>query len=301
MWSMHRESNVFNVPEAGRYRLRQAPLAQALVQISFPLLARFQTLDGVAGLQEQLIGMLPYMEREQVGQIVFGINPDGTFAPGPQESTVVWKFTDDAGWTLAITPGSAILAVGSAYQGIDDFAQRFTTILDALANMGGPAKIQRCDRLGVRYIDAVASPPDDSKAWSRWFKSELTGWTGDGVMGDSTTLLSQINQTQLIAPLALSGSTPSESTPLAVQGLIRHGLLPPGSVIPGVPPIQFLNVTLGQVAYTVDIDLSIQQHQPFTPATLSAQFKALHAQIDAFFKWTLTREGMDHFGLEQLP
>ncbi len=286
---------MFNVPAAGRYRLRQAPLAQALVQIAFPLLSRFQTLEGVTELQEQLISMLPYMERHQVGQMSLAINPDGTFVPGPQESTVVWKFTDDKGWTLAITPGSAILTVGSAYQGIDDFAHRFESVLSALESANGTAKVQRCDLLQVRYIDLIPSPADDPKAWSRWIKPELTGWAGEGILDSNTTLLSQLTQTQLSTSLPIL-DRPS----LPVQGLIRHGFLPQGSIIPGAQLIQFLNIILGDMSYTIDMDLSIQQHQPFVPTSLVAQFKTLHSQIDAFFRWSLTEEGVDHFGLEEL-
>jgi len=285
---------MFDVPEAGRYRLQRAPLVQALGQVTFPLLARFQTLDGIAALQERLTDMLPYMERQQVGQMTFAFNPDGTFVPGAQESSVVWKFTDDSGWTLAITPGSAILAVGTAYRGIDDFGQRFSAVLDALTTMDGPARVQRCNLLQVRYIDVIESPPHDPRAWTRWIRHDLTGWAGDGIMGEGTTLLSQFVQTQLTAPL----SSPSGEH-LAVA-LIRHGLLPQGSVIPGVPPIPFFNVTLGQVAYTIDMDVSIQQPQLFISANLTAQFRALHTQIDRFFHWALTDEGADHFGLEVL-
>jgi len=286
---------MFNVPEAGRYRLQRAPLAQALVQVSFPLLARFQTLEGVASLQEHLIDLLPYMERQQVGQMALTISPQGTFVPGPQENTVVWKFTDDSGWTLAVTPGSATLAViGAKYQGVADFAKRFAAVLNALMNMDGAAKVQRCDLLQVRYIDVVESPSDDPKAWSRWFQPGLTGWAGDGIMDKGTTLLSQLVQTQLTASLDWGGGEQ-----IAVA-LIRHGLLPQGSVIPGVPSIPFFNVTLGHVAYTIDMDLSIQHPQQFIPATLTAQFKALHARIDTFFRWALTAEGANNFGLEEL-
>jgi len=33
---------------------------------------------------------------------------------------------------------------------------------------------------------------------------------------------------------------------------------------------------------------------------LMGQFTALHTQIDALFRWSLTREGEEHFGLEEL-
>lgn len=286
---------MFKVAEAGRYRLQRAPLAQALVQVTFPLLGRFQSLDGVAALQEQLAGLLPYMERQQVSQLSFSVGGDGALVAGPQESTAVWKFTDDNGWTLALTPGSAILSVGASYRGIDDFARRFETVLNALANLDGPPKIQRCNMIQVRYIDLISSPPEDPKAWNRWIKPELTGWVGNGVMGENTTLVSQLTQTQLTAPLA-----PRDGSLLPTQGLIRHGFLPQNSVIPGVPPIAFLNVILEQASYTIDMELSIQQPQPFVPTNLIAQFSVLHAQIDAFFKWALTSEGKDHFGLEEL-
>lgn len=283
---------VFNVPEVGRFRLMRAPLAQALVQVTFPLVGRFQTLAGVAPLQEELADELPYMEQEQGTQFTFAINNVPVPSPQP-ESTITWKFSDDSGSTLAVAPGNVILSVGSNYQGVDDFAQRLSHVLTALVKT---AQLRRCDRLGVRYVDVIVVGQDDPKGWTRWLRPELTGWAGDGILGDKTTLQSQLAQTQLSAPLPESGPNSS----LTMQALVRHGLLPAGSAIPGLSPTGLQSTTLQQLSYILDLDLSIQQYQLFNVQDLIDQFRTLHAQIDAFFRWSLTDEGAQHFGLEEL-
>ncbi len=273
-----------------RYRLEQAPLAQALVQVRFPLVAHFQELAGIAAVQDALLDLLPYAERQQIQQLAIALGPAG-LVPATPETGIVWKFTADDGWTFTLEPGAAALFVGgNDYHGIDDFTQRFSRVLEALHATG---RIRRCDRIGVRYINVVEPPPQDERAWGRWFKRELLGWIGTGILGADTQLQSSITQTQLsIRPLG-----PFVGAPADIQALIRHGVVPPGTEIPldiGTPR------RLEHESYVLDLDLFIQAPQHFERAALIEQFAALHAQIDGFFRWSLTDEGAQHFGMVEL-
>jgi uncharacterized protein (TIGR04255 family) len=271
---------VFAVDPPGRYRLSDAPLVQALAQVRFPISARLATVEGIAPVQEGLRARYPYMAQHQQMSFEFGdrVTPDlrGGFS---------WELKDDAGWAVVIAPDSATLSVGSAYSGVEEFAERFEELVEVLVDV---ERVPRCDRLGVRYVSVAETAPGDEQAWRAWFRPDLIGWVGGEVLGD-TAVLSAINQVQL----STAASTRFEGAP-AVQALIRHGLVPAGSTIPGSPPI-----TTVAVSYILDLDVSVEAPQAFAAGSLVGQFADLHGQIDGFFRWTLTPDGTAHFGLEE--
>ena len=230
------------------------------------------------------------MERQQAQQAAFALGPAGVMPPST-EATVAWKFTADDNWSLALEPGSAALVVdGDHYQGIEDFAQRFSQVLAALQKT---QRVRRCDRIGVRYVNVIEPLPGVPRTWERWFKPEVVGWIGASVLGGNTRLQVSSMQTQLAtSPIEQFAGAPAD-----VQAIIRNGVFPSGTEIPldiGLSP------RLGQESYVIDLDMFIQAPQPFVNAVLLEQFRALHAQIDAFFRWSLSEQGESHFGVEEL-
>jgi uncharacterized protein (TIGR04255 family) len=273
------------MPQPG-YRLARPPLIQALAQVRYPLRARLQTLDGVAPVQDRLEPLFPYMAEQQVQQVSLLVSP-GADAQAESQTSRSWRFTDDVGWALALAADSATLSVGPQYGSFDEFAHRFRSILGALAEAGGVA---RCDRLGVRYINIAEVPVASPTEWRNWFRAELTGWSTANVIGADTTLVTALTQTQLTArPVGvLSGP------PVDVQGIIRHGHIPPNTTVPGVVPIQPQGA-----AFLLDMDLFVEAPQPFDVESLTSQLNLLHSQIDGFFRWALAPGGEAYFGLEE--
>lgn len=280
---------MFQIEAPPRYHLAHPPLAQAVVQILFPLVARFQELGGIASIQDYLKDSLPYVEGGPVQSLAVEVGPGGMVSTPTNK--VVWKFTGDDAWEFTLEPGAAALSVnGDDYQGIEDFRERFSLVLQALAKSG---QVRRCSRIGLRYINAVESMPGDEKAWVRWFKKELLGWVGSDILTTDVRTQSSLTQTQML--VRPSGSL--ASSPADIQALIRHGVLPAGTEIPvGTEASR----NLKQVSYILDVDLFIQAPQRFDPDVIIEQFEALHGQIDAFFRWSLTPEGEQHFEVEDL-
>lgn len=277
---------MFDLPSHPRYRLDRPPLAQALAQVHFDVHARLAALDGIAPVQERLEAMFPYMETLQEQQVTMTLGPSGSVAPpqveGPQTS---WRFTDDAGWSLVVAPQMATLAVGSEYEGVEEISRRFQAVVGALVDGG---RIRRCRRLGVRYINLTELPPEDDGAWKLWFRREYVGWVaGDVLAGE---LVASVSQTQVAA--SPTGELADASAP--VQGIIRNGLVPPNTVMPGLPG------PIGEKSYLIDLDLFIQADQPMAEEALGRQFLDLHDQIDRFFRWTLSHAGEEHFGLREV-
>ena len=282
---------MFNVPRAGRYKLRRPPLVQALVQVRYPLSAQFQRLADVAEIQAKLAHILPYMAQSE-SQLVSMAIGGGEASPSESSissaSSILWRFSDDKSWSFVLEPSIATLAVGSDYEGMDDFADRFSEVLSVLADSGD---FRRCERIGVRYVNHVDIPPGMTGNWTEWFKPELTGWSGTTLLGEGADLTSDITQSQFrYRPVESFATTPGD-----IHSLIHFGLLPPGTLVDLNPPR-----TLKQNAYLLDVDMFIQANQNFEVTNLVAQFRLLHEQIDSFFRWSLTEQGAEHFGLEEV-
>jgi uncharacterized protein (TIGR04255 family) len=278
---------MFGLDPAPRYRLARPPLVEALGQVRFPVRAKLANLDGVAPIQERLDAVFPYMNQQQVQQVSLLI---GAAGPAAAESQMAqsWRFTDDSGWSVVIAPDSATQSAGPQYGEFSEFSDRFRTVLTALADGAG---VSRADRLGVRYLNIAEVPPGNDGAWRRWFRPELTGWSGSEAVGDTTRLITSITQTQLAAEPVGELSGP----PVDVQAIVRHGFIPAGTMVPGVLPRQPQNP-----AYLLDIDLFIDGAQTFDVDELSRQVTMLHDQIDRFFFWAVAPDGAEYFGLELL-
>jgi uncharacterized protein (TIGR04255 family) len=276
---------VFDLAPVAGYRLERPPLAQALAEIRYPTRASLQTLDGVVNLQAALQDHFPYMEQQQVQQVSLLMGP-GMPPAGNTQTERTWRFTDDAGWALVVAASAANLSIGPDYGDFEEFRTRFAAAISALHDT---VALPRCDRLGLRYVDVAQMPPGEDQAWRDWFRPELVGWSGSSLVPESTRVLTSITQTQLAASPAgdLAG------LPHDVQGIIRHGYVPPNTVVPGVA-----HDPVSNPAFLLDIDLFIEGHQPFDGDELGRQVTLLHDQIDRFFRWSLTPAGEQYFGLE---
>jgi len=274
---------LFNIPETPQYRLSNAPLAQALAQVRFPLLASLESMSGIAPLQDALRGDFPYMEQEKTQEISFVVGPAGP-AAGSSAESVTWKFTNDEDTVIVIGAGSATLSAGASYSGVAGFSKDFASMLGALAS----AAVPRCDRLGVRYLSLAANLPGEDRSWGKWFKPEIVGWAGADVV-EPSSLETSMNQVKLrCAPVGDLAGPPAD-----IEATVRHGAVPAQTTVPGIPPIQ-----VAQSSYLLDLDVYVVGHQAFDTASILEQFELIHSQIDRFFFWSLTSEGVEHFGLE---
>jgi uncharacterized protein (TIGR04255 family) len=85
-----------------------------------------------------------------------------------------------------------------------------------------------------------------------------------------------------------------EGLPSRLEALIRHGLAPGGSVVPGIPPVQ-----LQKDSYVLDLDFFLVTPQPWDADKLRDQFLTIHGQVERFFRWTLTADGDEVVGLQE--
>ena len=212
------------------------------------------------------------------------VGPAGPAAPPETSQNVVHELSSDDGWTLTLTMSSATLSVGEEYSGIGDFAERFTEMCVALAGTGGVA---RCDRLGLRYLDAVEI--DGADGWEEWFQPLIIGVAAPALSRNS--LLSSLTETRL----RKQTDGPFQALRAPIEGILRHGVVPAGSVLAGVPPRP-----LQQRTFLFDMDTFVAAPQPFDPEGLTDQFHALHTEIEKVFHWAVTEQGRVRFGYEDI-
>lgn len=275
---------MFDLPHLESFQVERPPLAVAIAQVRFPLIARLQTLAGIAAFQERIAAFLPYMEKINQQQVLFSLDPLGSAMPPATEQTSAWKFTNDADRILSLEPGSATLSAGTGYTTGADFAREWRSILDALATDAGG--VLRCDRIGVRYIDVIDISSDTQTDWLNWFQPQLTGLLGATIFSDGAALRTHMTQVHSV-------STARE--PYPVQGLFRYGFLPQGTQI-GFQPLS-APLQLPESAFLIDTDLFIEGHWPFDAERLVEEYDRLHEQQEQFFLWALTEEGKNHFGV----
>jgi uncharacterized protein (TIGR04255 family) len=274
---------MFDLPQPESFHVERPPLVVAVAQVRFPLVARLQTLAGIASLQDRIAGVLPYMEQVHQQQLLLSLSPLGSAASPAVEQTSAWKFTNEGSWILSIEPGSATLSVGADYTTGDDFASAWRTILEALASDVG---VPRCDRIGVRYVDVIDIPHDAQTEWLAWLQPQLMGMLGTTIFSEGTALRTYVTQAHLLS---------SRREPHPVQGAFRIGFLPQGTQL-GLQPLSE-PFQVAETAFLLDIDLFIEGHQPFDVDSLVQDYDLLHLQQEQFFLWALTDEGKNHFGV----
>ncbi len=274
---------MLDLPSPPRYRMTAAPLVQALVQVNFPIVTRLQTLDGAAAVQAALRDRYPYLAQSVVQEMSLMVGPAGPAAPQTSQN-VVHELTSDDGWTLTFTVSSATLSVGETYAGVDDFAQRFAEVCAALAATGN---VPRCDRLGLRYLSVVEI--DEADGWHNWFQPQIVGVGTPALSRES--LLSSLTETRL----RKQPEGPFQALRSPVEGVLRHGIAPAGSMLAGVPPRP-----MQQRTFVFDMDTFIAAPQRFDPDTLAEQFRALHTEIEKVFHWAVTDQGRARFGYEAI-
>lgn len=276
---------MFNLPAVAPYRLTRAPLAQALGQVRFPLQARLGTIEGIAAVQDSLSDRYPYLQAPAPGieLQLGGPGVPAAFSPGAEQ----FVFSSDDGHSVHVNPSGFTLSVGPGYNGYRDFNERFRELVSLLHDV---VRVPRCDRIAVRYLTLAATPPGDDAKWTKWFRPELLGWIGGAYLDDGTQLLNSLNQVQLRS----RPQDPFASFPADVAGVIRHGLVPGGSSVNGMPP-----VAVSSESYVLDFDFFCEHPQAWDQERLMRQFDALHDQMDRFFFWALTDTGAEDFGYEE--
>jgi len=275
---------VFDLQPVGQYVLDDPPIAQVLGQVRFPMVARLQTTEGIANLQDALSTDYPYMTK--VSETVIGVPTSGPLDL-KQEETLSWHFSDDDGRLVVVGPNIVTLSMAKQYAGFTDFEKRFRSILKTMKEV---VRLSRLERLAIRFLDLVPASETEDENSSDWFQTEIAGWNRSALITKSTRLQSSMAQLHLV-------TTPSDELslfPAEAQAVIRFGVVPKGSVVQGIPPVE-----VGTRSFLLDMDIFVTAPQPYDVEAATEQLRVLHGQADRFFRWSLTPAGEKHFGLQE--
>jgi uncharacterized protein (TIGR04255 family) len=276
---------MFELGPVRQYTLGRPPLAQALAQVRFPLIAKLQTFEGVASMQDALLADYPYMDKMAEAGLAISIGQAAALPP--PEATTSWHFTDDDGHLIVLNSNSLTLSMDRQYRGFTDFKDRFSHALTVLQKT---FSLRRCLQVGVRFVNLVEDTGEEEGLWKSIFERSIVGWPASEIVHGDTRLQSSVSQMQLVSPpINELADFPGE-----VQGVIRHGIAPAATLIPGIPPIQ-----IAERSFFLDIDILVAASQEFEVSRIVNQFQAMHSQTDRFFRWALTEEGEKYFALEE--
>jgi len=145
-----------------------APLVSVLSQIRFPPILSLMSSAGVAGFQEALRETYPiFLPAERAATV----QVDSELL-GVRMSAPVWKMTDaDKTWTVGLAADFVSLETPQ-YTDIDEFLTRYDRILTVLRQTLRPAD---STRIGLRKINSIRLPGNDTAAFAEVIREELLG------------------------------------------------------------------------------------------------------------------------------
>jgi len=188
-------------------------------------------------------------------QVQFAITPSGPI----QATLQAYRLqTSDASWTLSLNPDSATLETNS-YAGWDDFIEKFSAAVSAVAVVFDPAQ---CLRLGLRYIDRIQLP-DGKESWAGLIKDFVRGVVDTPTFGSSILGADQRHLLLLdegARCMFHQGLEIDEKTQLASNG------------------------------YLLDYDVFVETPRPYDAADIATQADKLHAHVGALFKASIEDE-----------
>jgi len=246
--------------------LRDPPIVRVIAQVRYPTISAIRDPDEIADFRERICAAYPSRHEDRTKRVVE--NPGSDLHVREE---VVWRFQDqDLKWRASLAPDFLALEA-AGYAGRKDFFGRLRMLLDALQVTVKP---QEAVRLGVRYIDRIASPAADDM--SKMIRQEVLGVS-----------LSQIGSaTQHVL---------TQSLLRAEEGSIqaKWGHLPPGctSDPDALEPLQ-------ERSWILDLDMFSGEPQKFVAEELSQSAERFADRIYSLFRWMVTDEFLRFYGGE---
>lgn len=248
----------FTLPEVEHENYAQPPLRLAACQIRFSPILGIAQQQGIAPFQERVRGRYPTLGIEE--QLQFTIGPQQ-----PVQRSSNWRLSDLTDtWALTLAIDSVTLE-SVAYAGRNDFAQRWSEVLDALVNTLAPAQQLR---FGLRYVNEIrkadVTNPSD---WQRYVRQELSGVLGSELAAEGLT--------QSLTELRFSGDRG--------QATVKFGAFRAGTTIARPSQIQ-----ADSPFFLLDVDLSDTTPKEIAVDASVAKMQEFSTYAYRLFRWAVT-------------
>ncbi len=249
--------------------LTRAPLVKVIAQVTFPLIASISKQAFIAEFQERLRARYPVAKKEM--QTGIQITSEGVQT---QDGSVTWRFKNRAD-TQQVSLGPNFVALDTdRYTSRTEFFNDFKAAVSALAETIRPATF---DRLGVRYVDRIEGP--SALPLERFLRPEVLGHSRTRLGGDADI---QHAITDTIFRVGLA------------QLHARWGQLPGNATLDPFVPASTVE------SWLLDLDMfSDNPGQEFDTASIVDMATGFASRIYRFFRWSVTKDFLDHFGAEQ--
>jgi len=204
-------------------------------------------------------------------EVSYAITPEGI---QPTAGGMVYQWQSiDSRWHVSF--GRRFISLFcTQYEDYEEFSQRLSTVVDALAKA---IRVPLVERVGIRYVNRISDPRlvDNLLAYVR---PEVLGYSALIAEFPEVRLVSSANQAKYaVGDLALQ---------------VRTGVVPPGETVdPSVRPLEV-------ESWVMDLDAAAENVTPFDADGIVAQASKLSDVAYDFFKLVTTEGFVREFGGE---
>ncbi len=244
------------LPEPDEEHLTQSPLKLVVCQVRHSRTVAVSDAGRILEVQGCLGDSYPEALPFEQHEVVFEVGPEGGNV-GKSQSQQGWQLkSDDAAWTVTLQTDFLSIET-SAYVDWVDFRDRYSRVLDCVADIYAPKLEQR---VGLRYVDVIERADlQVAHDWRGLISDTVLGLASDTEIGPSVRLSHQIVEME---------------APEHMRVLLRHGCE---------------RMADGQgTAYQLDHDCYRQQTRGFETSVILATMDDLHRLALQVFQHAVT-------------
>lgn len=260
------ETKTFKLPDVDEVPLTNAPLVSVLAQVMFGSLLSIKNEEGVSRFQETIREKYPVLKTEKNKTSTIDIVANSVVSTSEQ---TIWRFSDtDDVWRVSLSSEFVALET-KKYSSREEFTNRLSEVLAAVTKQFNPGIMTR---IGVRYVDRL-----EGDALNKI--SSLVNPTLVGLLNSELNGIVDVSISEALFKFDSKNI------------FARWGLLPPGATIdPNIlKPIK-------DRSWILDIDASTSDSKTWNEDFLLQEIGSLTDLSYKFFRWSVNKEFLRHFG-----
>ena len=196
--------------------------------------------------------------------------------PAIERSRQHWEFrTMDESWSIIVGEEAVVLQT-TAYSNFDEFSDRLSLGMGALADASGDLVVER---IGLRYIDAIV--PGKGESWKDYVKSGYHGQENDIIQSERSVIFVQT--------VAETGTNQRMIARIAQN---REGMFLPPDLVPHHPQLH-ARAEHGQLLTLLDLDHFREERRAYDQDVLIDTAWALHDGLDILFRDMVTEHALE--------
>lgn len=253
-------------------KLSNAPVYYTVAQVQFnPVLDLDSYVPAIQSKMRE--AHFPDFKKEVFQRLDFPVlgTAQGQMIPPTMTTQARYLFGDIAGETAFLLEANALTLQTTAYDTFETFS---ALLMTALGVLHAVLRLDFVERIGLRYLDAI-QPLKDGETLRDFLVSEVLGLSlrGHGQLQQS------ISETVVV----------TAAGQLVSRVIVRKGQIGLPMELSGVTLAIAPRFTQHQGVHAiVDTDASFVHREAFEPSRVEARLTALHDEIDASFKATVT-------------